>query len=203
MLLGPDQASYARRLDQEIENLRAARRWCARGPAPAVTGLRLAAGLWEYWHIRGRFGEGAEWLEEALAPGGGSERVRAAALNGFGGAVALQGDYQRACELFIDSIESFQKAGELRGEARVWAHLGNARAMCGDPGAAMEAFGRGLTISRASAMSGWRHTPCFCPDGWQPPCPTTRQAPLHGLSGVLNCSSRPETTGVPGTRPWC
>jgi len=84
MLLGPHQAACAHRLDQETSNLRAARRWCARDPARASAGLRLAAGLWEYWHIRGRLAEGTAWLEEALATGCGPELARAAALNGLG-----------------------------------------------------------------------------------------------------------------------
>ena len=90
MLLGPDQAGCARRLDQETSNLRAARRWCAGDPARGGTGLRLAAGLWEYWHIRGRLAEGSAWLEEALAAGCGPELARAAALNGLGVLVSLR-----------------------------------------------------------------------------------------------------------------
>lgn len=75
MLLGPGQAAWARRLDQETGNLRAARSWCGEDPARAALGLRLASGLWEYWHIRGYLAEGTRWLEEALGAGGGPERV--------------------------------------------------------------------------------------------------------------------------------
>jgi len=53
MLLGPGLAAWAARLDQENGNMRAARRWCAEDPARADAGLRLAAGLYQWWTIRG------------------------------------------------------------------------------------------------------------------------------------------------------
>ena len=60
------------RMDQEADNLRAARRWCARDPARAGTGLRLAAGVSGYWLILGRLVEGAAWpSRRRMARGGG------------------------------------------------------------------------------------------------------------------------------------
>ncbi len=147
-LMGGAQGAWAHRLDQDTENLRAARRWCARDPARGSTGLRLAAGLWEYWHIRGRLAEGTAWLEEALATGRGPELARAAALNGLGVLVSLQGQSQRGGELFTRSIDFCRTVGEPHGEARAWANLGNARTLCGDPAGAAEAFDRGLALSR-------------------------------------------------------
>ena len=168
MLLGPDQDAWARRLDQEIDNLRAARAWCREDRARASTALRLAAGTWEYWHIRGHLAEGTAWLEEALAPGGGPEQARAAALNGLGVLVSLQGDAARGAELFAASIDSFRAAGDRHGEARTWTHLGNARALCGDMSGAAEAFDFGLALARevggiwpeafALFLSGWAAT---------------------------------------------
>jgi predicted ATPase/DNA-binding CsgD family transcriptional regulator len=169
MLLGPAQAAWADWLDQETGNLRAARRWCGADRARAGTGLRLAAGLWEYWHIRGHLAEGAAWLAEALAPGGGPEGARAAALNGLGVLVSLQGaDPARPKELFTASVESFRKAGDRPGESRAWTHLGNARALSGDPSGAVEAFACGLDLARevgdtwleafALFLSGWAAT---------------------------------------------
>jgi predicted ATPase/DNA-binding CsgD family transcriptional regulator len=165
LLLGAGQAACADRLDQETGNLRAARAWCAEDRARAGTGLRLAAGLWEYWHIRGHLAEGTAWLEEALAPGGGPEGARAAALNGLGVLVSLQGDPSRGTELFTRGIGAFRAAGDRHGEVRAWAHLGNSRALCGDPGGSAEAFARGLALARelgdpwleafALFLSGW------------------------------------------------
>jgi hypothetical protein len=168
LLLGPGQAACADQLDAETGTLRAARAWCAEDPGRAGTGLQLAAGLWEYWHIRGHPAEGTAWLEEALAPGGGPEAARAAALNGLGVLVSLQGYHARGAELFARSIDAFRTAGDRHGEARAWAHLGNGRTLCGDPGGAAEAFARGLALSRelgdtwleafALFLSGWAAT---------------------------------------------
>ncbi len=58
VLLGPDQAHWARRLDSERDNFRAARLWCAEDPVRAELGLRMVAGLWEYFHMRGLLVEG-------------------------------------------------------------------------------------------------------------------------------------------------
>ena len=168
LLLGPGQAACADRLDQETGNLRVARAWCGEDTARAGTGLRLAAGLWEYWHIRGHLAEGTAWLEEALAAGGVPEGAVAAALNGLGVLVSLQGDPAWGAELFAESIDTFRSAGDRCGEARAWIHLGNGRALGGEPGGAAEAFARGLALSRdlgdawleafALFLSGWAAT---------------------------------------------
>jgi non-specific serine/threonine protein kinase len=165
LLLGPGQADCAHRLDQETGNLRAVRAWCGEDSARAGTRLRLAAGLWEYWHIRGHLAEGTAWLQEALAPDGGPVRARAAALNGLGLLISLQGDPARGAELFTRSIDCFREAGDPHGEARAWIHLGNSRALCGDMPGAAQAFARGLALSRdlgdtwleafALFVSGW------------------------------------------------
>jgi predicted ATPase/DNA-binding CsgD family transcriptional regulator len=168
MLLGPGQARWARRLDQETENLRAAGQWCSEDPARAGLGLRLASGLWEYWHIRGRLEEGARWLEDALGMATAPAGARAAALNGLGVIVSLRGEHERGCELFTQSIECYQQIGDVRGQARAWTHLGNARTIQGDPAGAAEAFDRGLALARRSGdawyeafalyLSGWAAT---------------------------------------------
>jgi len=165
LLLGPGQHACADRLDQETGNLRAARAWCGEDLARAGTAVRLAAGLWEYWHIRGHLAEGTAWLAQALAPGVGPQQARAAAMMGLGVLVSLQGDHARATDLFTASSEWSRAAGDPHGQARALTFLGNARALSGDPHAAAAAYTRGLALSRdlgdtwleASALflSGW------------------------------------------------
>ena len=172
-LLGPGQAACADRLDQETGNLRVARAWCGEDTARAGTGLRLAAGLWEYWHIRGHLAEGTAWLEEALAAGGVPEGAVAAALNGLGVLVSLQGDPAWGAELFAESIDTFRRPVTGRGEARAWIRPGQ-RPCAGrrtgrrDRGVRPRAWRCPATW----AMPGWRRSPCFCPAG-RPPCPAT------------------------------
>jgi predicted ATPase/DNA-binding CsgD family transcriptional regulator len=148
MLYGAEQARWANRLDADTPNLRAARRWCEEDPARAGTGLRLASALWDYLHIRGRLVEAADWLEKALAHDGGPEQARGAALLGLGATVAFWGDHDRARDLFTRSIEAFREAGDPHGEARAWAHLGNAL-LLGHPRASpAQAYRRSLALAR-------------------------------------------------------
>ena len=165
VLLGPGQARWASRLDQENENLRAALLWCREDPARAGLDLRMASGLWEYWHIRGRLEEGARWLEDALARAPGPAVARAAALNGLGIIVSLRGDHLRGLELFTQSIAHYREAGDLRGLSRAWAHLGNAWTIQNDLAHAAAAFDQGLALARQSGDS-WYEAFALYLSGW-------------------------------------
>jgi predicted ATPase/DNA-binding CsgD family transcriptional regulator len=152
LLVGPEQARRASQLDHERDNLRAARAWCAEDPARAGLGLRLASGLWEYFHIRGMLEEGTEWLADVLqrarGDGPGDTLARAAALNGLGVIVSISGDYQRGSGYFAQSIALYERTGDRCGLSRAWTHLGNARAIKGDRPGSAEAFGRGLEVAK-------------------------------------------------------
>ena len=141
-LLGPEQAQWANRLDAERDNLRAARWWCAEDRARGGLGLRLASGLWEYWHMRGMLREGAEWLSDALDQAVSPAVPRAAALNGLGVLLSISGAHHRGADCFAESIRFYEQAEDVRGQARAWVHLGNARAIGGDHDGSAEAFDR-------------------------------------------------------------
>ncbi len=81
-----EQVAWLERLDDELDNIRAALGWCVdRGQAgdAAATerGLRVAAKLYPYWLLRDS-GEGRAWLARLLAAPGASARTvgRARAL---------------------------------------------------------------------------------------------------------------------------
>ena len=167
ILLGSQQARWARRLDQESENLRAVSQWCSEDESRSGHRLRLVSGLWEYWHITRPAGGGRPALDGALAVAEGPPRARADALNGLGVIVSLRGELERSA-VVGEAIEFYQRAGDLRGESRAWTHLGNA---LNDPGAiwgCRHAFDRGLALSRQSGeglvrgvrlyLSGWAAT---------------------------------------------
>ena len=63
---GPEPGYWLERLDREHDNLRAALAWSEEGADDAEAGLRLAAGLWRFWEIRGFLQEGRGWLERML-----------------------------------------------------------------------------------------------------------------------------------------
>ncbi len=65
-LFGPEAVHWIDQLDAEQMNLRQALRWTLDAGA-VQEGLRLAAALAEYWHLRGYMGEGEQWLGGLLA----------------------------------------------------------------------------------------------------------------------------------------
>jgi predicted ATPase/DNA-binding CsgD family transcriptional regulator len=147
LLHGHDQDLWASRLDQDRANLRAASQWCAADPVRAVHGLRMAAGLWEYWLIRGLIEEGAAWLEDALRRASGPPGTRAAALTGLALFTSLRGEFQRGGELLAASIALYEEADDLPGQVRALAILGYWRANDGDRGGSAEALDRAILLA--------------------------------------------------------
>jgi non-specific serine/threonine protein kinase len=147
-LHGQDQGLWASCLDQDQANLLAARQWCAADPARAVHGLRLAAGLCEYWLIRGSIEQGAAWLEDALHRAPGPLGPRAAALTGLALFTSLRGEFQRGGELFTASIALFEQTDDLPGQARALAVLGYWQANRGDREESAEALERASLLAR-------------------------------------------------------
>jgi non-specific serine/threonine protein kinase len=64
-LRGPQQVELLNRLENEIDNLRAALEWAQDSDPEA--GLQLASMLKWFWHLCGLHEEGASWLENLLA----------------------------------------------------------------------------------------------------------------------------------------
>ena len=115
-LAGPEAGSWLDRLETEHDNLRAALRWAV-GVDGAV-GVQLAAALWRFWDTRGHLGEARDWLEQALAAGGGApESARAAALTGLANVVQIQGDQQRAREWHEQALALWREMGNPQGVA--------------------------------------------------------------------------------------
>jgi predicted ATPase/DNA-binding CsgD family transcriptional regulator/Tfp pilus assembly protein PilF len=95
-LIGPDQAAWRSRLDDEHGNIREALGWAiAHGRAELA--LRLASAMWPFWAHRGYFLEGRGWLERALARSDGAPpAARAKALHHLGNIDLDLGDFPRA-----------------------------------------------------------------------------------------------------------
>jgi predicted ATPase/DNA-binding CsgD family transcriptional regulator len=149
-LHGPDQGHWARYLDQDQANLRAARLWCAADPARAVLGLKMASGLGEYWFLRGLLEEGADWLHEALERTPVPGTARAAALAWLAVITSLRWEIRRAGQLFAESSTTYEQAGDYGGQAQVLAMLGLWRANQDDHQGAAEALDRALALARQS-----------------------------------------------------
>lgn len=123
-LLGDAAGPWRARLEADNDNLRAALRWALDGGARA-TGLRLGAGLWRFWYLRGALDEGAAWLArlaaagEAVAPSTDGAEV----LRGAGVLAAAHNRGAEARAWFDRSLAQFQALGDRAGSVAVLDHL--------------------------------------------------------------------------------
>jgi predicted ATPase/DNA-binding SARP family transcriptional activator len=63
---GAEQITWLKRLEADLDNVRAALAWSASG-GDAEWGLRLAGALWRFWFVHGHLVEGRQWLDTLLA----------------------------------------------------------------------------------------------------------------------------------------
>lgn len=104
-LAGPDQARWVERLEQELDNVRAALTWSKMDTRRTELGLRLATALWRFWTLR-LLGEGREQLNELIARADQHlpRRLYAKSLAAAGDLTNRQGDYAGARALWEESL---------------------------------------------------------------------------------------------------
>jgi predicted ATPase/class 3 adenylate cyclase len=96
---GAQQPVWLERLEEEHDNMRRALSWSLGQGQDSELALRMSAALGEFWYLRGYFGEGRRWLEEALAKSGRTPTAaRARALQRVSWLAFQQGDLDRAEE---------------------------------------------------------------------------------------------------------
>jgi predicted ATPase/transcriptional regulator with XRE-family HTH domain len=113
-LTGANQRAWFDRLEQELDNLRAALAW-ARSAGQVELGLRLAGALAVFFEERGHVREGCEWLE-ALTDGLDDREfaapVYARALATLGWLKLMRGDYPDAAALAEQSLACWRQLGQ-------------------------------------------------------------------------------------------
>lgn len=104
-LTRPDQASWYRRLAEELDNCRAARAWSRGERDGGAAELRLAGALARYWFTCGPGAEGREWLTQALQRGPETpSAARAQALTFSGQFECLHGDVQLGRQRVAEAV---------------------------------------------------------------------------------------------------
>ncbi len=146
-LAGEEHAAWLELLESEHANLRAALDFTLRS-GDVGGALRFGAALWRFWLERGYFGEGREWLRQALLRGGEPE-LRSRALTGASLLAHYAGDYGAAEALCRDSIELSQARGDEAGRAAALEALALAVRTRGDFAGAERLFEQALELFRA------------------------------------------------------
>ena len=110
-LIGPREAEWFERLEEELDNFRAALSWASEY-GEAELGLRLAGSLISFWLTEGHYGEGRGWVEGALTrEGSTSALARAKALGAASLLASRQGDQARAKGAAEEGLRLSKEAG--------------------------------------------------------------------------------------------
>jgi predicted ATPase/class 3 adenylate cyclase len=159
---GAEQARWVRRLEDELENMRAAMACALGGGADPMIAVKLPVALQQFWVLRGYTIEGRKLVQAALALPGiqQSDMARAYALYTEAVLAGAQGDHPAAREMLETCLELRRKIGDpvwvaatLSALAMVslWAGDLNAAAVCGTE--ALELFI--ATGDRFGQALGW------------------------------------------------
>src|SRR6185437_7210078 len=108
--------------------------------------------LWRYWHRRGKFLEGCQWLERAVALGEEAPPIlRGTALNALAQLQWYRGDYAAGARLATEARAMCEAAGDTRGTAWALLSLGNAAYFQGDNPQAVALLETCVPVARRGA----------------------------------------------------
>jgi predicted ATPase/DNA-binding SARP family transcriptional activator len=148
-LRGPETALGLHALDAESPNIRAALDRFATSPE---LGLPLASALRRYWRLRGRYREGLEWLERALAHDGtGSSELRSRALRGAGNLALYIAEFEVAGAFYREALALAIAAADLPAIASTLNNLGSVADGQGDRAQAQALYEESLQRYRELA----------------------------------------------------
>ncbi|MCW2810353.1 MAG: putative Xre family binding protein [Friedmanniella sp.] len=130
-LADKDQQRWLAVLDLEVGNIGRAVEWATRHAPELALRISIAVSRWCY--LRGRYGLGRRWAEEALAAAPDApHRLRAAALARAGMLAMLQCDYDPAQDMVSRAQALYLGAGNAAGVAETSSWLGSIARERGD-----------------------------------------------------------------------
>ena len=143
-LTGRQQIPYLDMLEAERDNIGSALRWLV--STGHERGLRTAALVWRFWHLRAHLEEGRALLEALLeglaAPPDAA--VRADGLTALGSVAYGQLDYASAQQRYEEALAAYTRADADRGVALSHYNLGFTAVFASDTASARRYFGRAL-----------------------------------------------------------
>jgi predicted ATPase/DNA-binding CsgD family transcriptional regulator len=157
-LVGPQQAVWLKRLEEEHDNLRSALVWLLQQDeetnekqSRVEIALRLVGALRRFWQMHGHLNEGQAFTEKALSASEGipvSTQARAKALIAAGTLASIQNDYDRTKAYCGESLQLFRELGDQQGMALSLFLLSVVPMMKGDNVAARSLTEEALTLFR-------------------------------------------------------
>jgi predicted ATPase/class 3 adenylate cyclase len=149
-LLGREQLEWLRRVDTELDQLRAVFGWSRKGEIAREVGLRLAGALVMYWEFRGLAIEGHDWVTTMLATPEASlpTVAKARALYSAAFLAAMRGDFAAQRSLALESATIFKEAGNLQAAGRSQTEQAIAELRLGYPVVARELLQHSVAIAR-------------------------------------------------------
>lgn len=131
-LSGPEQATWTRRLERDLDNFRSVLSWALQS-GEAELGLRLAAALHDFWRLGSHVREGVRWLGELLElPGAaGHTLLRARALNAAAELAPWMGATEAQLGFAEEAVAAYRDLGDPRGIPEALGGLGWAQLHAG------------------------------------------------------------------------
>ncbi|HEY3237087.1 MAG TPA: tetratricopeptide repeat protein, partial [Polyangiaceae bacterium] len=149
-LEGPEQAEWMRRVEVDLDNLRAAIALALSGGVDPVMAVEFEAGLMRFRILRGYSTEGRTNIRAALVLPVLQERTkaRANALYVGGGLAIMQSDYAEATKMLTESLAIRRELGNARGTAAALSTLSTLHLQRGDLTKAREFEEEAISIFR-------------------------------------------------------
>ncbi len=125
-LTGEDSRPRLDRLQLDHDNLRAACDWAVATGSVEIA-LKLGAGLWRFWQIRGHLMEARDRLARALALSGSAQQpaaLQAKALGAAGSIDYWRGDFAPAHRHYAAAVEQARSSGDRAILAEALYNLG-------------------------------------------------------------------------------
>jgi predicted ATPase/DNA-binding CsgD family transcriptional regulator len=139
--------AWLRRLDPELENLRAALAW-ARDEGDAQTGIHLVSALVKYWEFRGHLHEALEWVGWAMAQDHRATPalLRATVVRRAAVVHSRLGDAKGAQALAEQATVLYRGIGDAEGAAATSHFI----SLCRSPSRALTALDESVGLARAA-----------------------------------------------------
>jgi predicted ATPase/transcriptional regulator with XRE-family HTH domain len=150
---GADHLPLLNRLEEDLDNLRAALAWTIES-GQSVVGLRLATALERFWIANARVNEGRKVLEDLLAalrPESSSPALRARALRVIGRFTFFVWDHRLSIQLLEESLSLYRSLGDDRGTIESLGWLGKSYFSLGEIDHAVSLYEERIELARQSA----------------------------------------------------